>query len=134
MMTTTHSSAVSSWPAAFGWLTLRNVLRFDALTCAAMGAALLLARMPLAELLGAPPALLQWAGIVLFPSAAAMVLAAATLSTWLVRLVIAGNVAWIVASAAVLYVFSLSALGVAFVIVQAAAVAVLAALEAGLGE
>lgn len=114
------------------WLTLRKVLGFDALTCVAMGLALTAFAQPLSGWLGLSPTLLLWAGLILFPSALAMVLAALRPVRVLVGLVVAGNVLWTVASLAVLVVAGSTVLGGAFVIVQAAAVAVLAWLESRL--
>jgi hypothetical protein len=106
---------------------LRRTLAADAATCAAMGALLAGFPAPLAGLLGLPAGLLFYAGIALFPCAALML--AAMKSRALAWLVIAGNAAWILGSVAVLLVASPTALGYAFIIAQAIAVAVLAELE-----
>jgi hypothetical protein len=106
---------------------LRRTLAVDAATCAAMGALLAGFQAPLAGLLGLPAGLLFYAGIALFPCAALML--AAMKSRTLAWLVVAGNAAWIVGSVAVLLLASPTALGYAFVIAQAVAVAVLAELE-----
>jgi hypothetical protein len=112
-------------------LSLRNVLRFDALTCLAMGVLLLGLPSRLANLFALPPALLWWAGVVLLPCAALMWIAArrASRAPLLARLVVAGNVAWVIASIAVAVEFNPAPLGWLFVVAQAAAVAVIAALE-----
>jgi hypothetical protein len=131
----THmTSATSTFrPAPLrGTLTLRRVLAFDAFTCVAMGIALVTLANLVAGLTGLPEPLLTWAGVILFPSAGAMVLAAARPSRPLVLLVVAGNVLWIAASVAVLAIASPTPVGGAFVIAQAGAVAVLAWLEAHL--
>jgi hypothetical protein len=110
-------------------LFLRRVLYFDAATCIAMGLSLILLAQPLAPLLGLPALLLESAGAALFPIAAFIGWAAThRRATWLV---IAGNVAWVAASLLLVTVgwVEPSALGYAFVLAQAAAVAVLAALE-----
>ncbi|MBX3637407.1 MAG: hypothetical protein KF683_18720 [Rubrivivax sp.] len=108
------------------------VLWFDAATCLLMGAALLSLSAPLAVLLGLPPALLRWAGLLLLPCAMLMALAARQRppASALVGLIVAGNLAWAVASGVVVAVADgLTAFGTAFVLLQAAAVLVLAALE-----
>src|SRR5262249_60388502 len=105
------------------------ILNVDAITCLAFGALLVFAAAPLATLLGLPQALLFWAGVVLFPSAALMLLAASKPSTTLVRMVMLGNVAWVLASVMLVFALEPNALGVAFLLVQAAAVTVLLALE-----
>jgi hypothetical protein len=112
-------------------LSLRNVLRFDAFTCLAMGVLLLGLPSRLANLFALPPALLWWAGVVLLPCAALMWIAArlASQTTLLAKLVVAGNVAWVIASIAVVIEFNPSTLGLLFVLAQAAAVVVIAALE-----
>src|SRR5262245_50005052 len=93
--------------------TLGQILNVDAATCVAFGLLLVFAATPLATPLGLPQALLFWAGVVLFPSAALMLLAARKPSATLVRMVMLGNVAWVLAS--VMFVFALepTALGVA---------------------
>ena len=81
-----------------------------------------------------PETLLFNAGLSLFPIAAfiAFVATAGRPSVGAVRVVILGNVGWVVGSLLLLTAGGLApnALGVAFVIVQAIAVAVLAELEA----
>ena len=127
---TTHTISAASPLRSL--LTLRNVLRFDALTCAALGVGLVAGRDMLSAWLGLSPGLLLAAGVILFPSALAMVIAAASGSKALVWLVVAGNLAWIVASFVVVALAPLTAVGNAVVIAQALAVAVLAWLEATL--
>ena len=109
--------------------TLRQILNIDAATCLAFGVLLAFAAQPLAALLGLPQALLFYAGVVLFPSAALMLFAARKLAAPLVWTVIAGNVAWVVASIVVLFAFEPTMLGALFVVAQAAAVLVLLILE-----
>jgi hypothetical protein len=109
--------------------TLKSLLVIDALTCFVFGLLLVVAAAPLAGLLGLPQSLLFYAGVVLFPCAALMTLAAKTLAKPLVAMVIAGNVAWVVASIALLSMFEVTTLGVAFVLAQAVAVSALAVLE-----
>ena len=116
---------------------LRRTLFADAATCAATGALLVAAAGPLSGLLGLPAELLRYAGFALFPCAALMIFAAlrqppSRALGWIVFL---GNVAWIAGSVLVLFITSPSALGYAFVVAQAVAVAVLAELEyAGLAR
>lgn len=117
-------------PASRGEPDLTQILRVDAFTCAAMGLLLVAAATPMSALLGLPAQLLFWAGVVLFPCAALMFVAA----KWprfaaLVWVIVLGNLAWIVASAVVGLAFNPTPLGLAFVVVQAAVVAVLAWLE-----
>lgn len=113
------------------YLFLRRVLWVDAATCLAMGALLVLFSSPLASLLGLPAPLLTWAGAALFLVAAFMGWVAfrdglAIAGAWAV---IIGNVGWMTGSMLVLFVYSPTGLGIAFVIVQALAVALLAAGE-----
>jgi hypothetical protein len=109
---------------------LPQVLRVDAFTCAAMGLLLVAAATPLSGWLGLPEPLLFWAGVVLFPCALLMLLAARRPRFGpLVGLIVLGNFAWVAASAVVAAVFSPTTLGLVFVLVQAAVVAVLAWLE-----
>ena len=133
-MTTDVHAFPASRTTARPWLTLEKVMAFDALTCLAMGIALTAFTQPLAGLLGLPAPLLLWAGVILFPSALAMAAAALWPHRALVRLVVVGNVLWVIASIAVLAITNSTALGGAFVIAQAAAVAVLAWLEAQLSR
>ena len=111
--------------------TIRKVLVFDAASCLAMGLAMGLASGALSRVLALPEPLVWWAGAVLFPCAALMLLAAWPRATpvALVWLVVVGNTAWVVASVLVAAVFAPSAIGALFVLGQAAAVAVLAFLE-----
>lgn len=113
--------------------SLRSLLLLDAATCAAMGLALDLGARPIAALTGLPEALLLYAGFSLFPIAAFMALVALrpTLQPAGAWLVIAGNAAWVLGSLALPvsgWVVP-NGLGVAFVLLQAAAVAGLALLE-----
>jgi hypothetical protein len=109
---------------------LRRVLFIDASTCLGAGAVLSLYASPLAPLLGLPAALLSYAGLSLFPTAAFMLWVA--LRREILRLgaqiIIAGNLLWIIASIATL-TLAPAPLGYAFVIAQAIVVALLAKLE-----
>ena len=109
--------------------TLKSLLVVDALTCSVFGLLLVVAAAPLAALLGLPQSLLFYAGVVLFPCVALMALAAKTLAKPLVAMVIAGNAAWVVASVALLPMFEVTTLGIAFILAQAVVVSGLAVLE-----
>jgi hypothetical protein len=109
--------------------TLKQILNFDAATCIAFGLLLMIGAAPLSGFLGLPQSLLFYAGVVLFPSAALMLIAARKLSAPLVGVVIAGNAAWVVASVIVAFALEPTGFGVTFVLAQAAAVLVLLILE-----
>jgi hypothetical protein len=110
---------------------LRRVLLVDAATCIVTGAVLAIARAPLESMLDLPVALLLYSGVSLFPCAALMfwVGVREPLARAAARLVVVGNALWVLGSAAVLVAYSPTALGYAFVIAQAVAVALLAELE-----
>lgn len=113
-------------------IAVQKVLGLDALTCFFAGALMSLAAGPIAGLTELPVDLLRWAGIALFPVAALF----ATMSRMriipqlLLWLAVIGNAAWVAGSIAVLAGFPANALGIAFVLAQAAVVAVLTVLEA----
>ena len=112
---------------------LRRVLWLDAATCTATGALMTLAAAPLATLLQLPGGLLFYAGLSLLPVAGviAFVASRVTIPTAGVWFVILGNAAWVLTSLALLtdQRVAPNSLGVAFILVQAAAVAILAELE-----
>jgi hypothetical protein len=114
-------------------LILRRLLVVDAITCLAMGAALVFATAPLSGLTRLPSDLLLAAGLVLLPIAGFMLVLARrpSPSPAGVRVVIAGNMLWVLAS--VLLPLSPqidpSGIGLLGLMAQAAGVAVLAALE-----
>ena len=112
---------------------LPRVLLFDAATCVAMGLGLALAAEPLAPVLGLPATLLRGAGLVLLPFAAALIALARSASPSAAALyaVVAANLAWALASVALVVVHLVlpTSLGMAFLLAQALAVAGLAALE-----
>ena len=110
---------------------LRTVLLVDAATCVATGALMSLGATALADLTRLPETLLLGAGLALFPVAGFIALIASRPSAAGVWIVILGNVGWVVGSLMVLVPGGVApnALGTAFVIVQAVAVAVLAELE-----
>lgn len=111
--------------------SLRSLLAIDAATCTVMGLALGLGAAPIASMIGLPQGLLAYAGLALLPIAAFMALVAwrpLAVAAWLVIL---GNLAWVAGSVLLLLAgwVSPNALGIAFVIGQAVAVAILAELE-----
>jgi hypothetical protein len=112
---------------------LRNALALDAAACAATGLLLAAAAGPLSGLFGFPPAFLRGAGLVLLPCAGLLAWFAsrATLPRLAVHAVIGVNVIWIADSIAVLLMgwFAPTGLGIAFVLAQAAAVALVTELE-----
>jgi hypothetical protein len=110
---------------------LRTILRLDALASGGLGALLLALGTVLEEPLGLPvtlsfvvgAGLLAWAALVAWVSVGAS-------PTWTAE-VVAGNVVWVVAS--IVFAASgwvaLTGLGVAFVLLQAAAVAGISVLQ-----
>ena len=112
---------------------LRLALRLDALSCALNGAAYLALAGPLGELFGLSPALLRGAGAVLVAVAALVWLAsrARPIPAAAVRTIVALNVAWAAGSllAAIAGWGSPSTAGTVWIVVQAVAVADLAALQ-----
>jgi len=112
---------------------LRNVLAVDAAMSLAAGAVSVLGAGLLAPLLGLPQPLLFWAGLFLLPWSAFLFALSrrAELSRLLLVDVIAINGLWVVASVAILVagLVTPNVLGIAFLLVQAAAVAVLAELQ-----
>ncbi len=112
---------------------LRRVLFLDAATCLAAGLLMLLGAALLSDLLGLPEMLLRYAGLSLLPFAGFLLYLGSREQpprggVWLV---IALNALWVLDSLVLLTVggFAPTALGYAFVLVQAAAVALLAELE-----
>jgi hypothetical protein len=112
---------------------LRRVLIADALSSAGMGAALVVGAGTLDALLGLPAEFLRAVGASLLPFAAlvAYVATRPTLSRAAVWAIIVANAIWVVDSVLVFVTGWLAptALGVAFVLVQAVFVGVLAELE-----
>ncbi|QEL24324.1 hypothetical protein FQV39_18355 [Bosea sp. F3-2] len=112
---------------------LRNALTLDAAACAGMGLLLATAAGPLATPFGLPEAFLRGAGIVLLPCAALLGFFASrrVLPRLAIYAVIGVNLLWIVDSIAILLMgwFTPTGLGIAFVLAQAAAVAVVTELE-----
>jgi len=112
---------------------LRRVLVFDAVTCGAMAVLLIAATGVVAGLTGLPAEVLRGAAIILIPFALFLVALARqqTPSAGGVKAVIAINILWVVASAALLLSGRVdpTLLGTAFVIAQALAVLGIAELE-----
>lgn len=112
---------------------LRRVLFLDAATCLAAGLLMLLGAGLLSGLLGLPEMLLRYAGLSLLPFAGFLLYLGGRVQpprggVWLV---IALNALWVLDSVLLLVLggFMPTTLGYAFVLAQAAAVAVLAELE-----
>ncbi len=112
---------------------LRAVLQIDAVTCVATGLLMTAGSSVVAGLTQIPSSVLLTAGASLFPIAAFMAFASGRAAGWPagVWLIILGNIGWVLASVGLLVTGAIkpNALGVAFVLFQAGAVAVLAALE-----
>lgn len=112
---------------------VRNLLLLDAVTCAVMGLLLVAAHGFIAGLTGIPSPLLLWAGAVLFPVAAFI----AVIGTRRpppaagILLIVLGNTAWVIGSVLLVVMdwIAPNALGVAFILLQAVAVALFAVLE-----
>ncbi len=111
---------------------LKRVLLLDAASCLGMGAGLALGAAMLAPLFGLPAALIEGAGLVLIPIGLFIFWlgtrnAAPAALVWAV---IVGNIGWTAESLFVAFgQAGITALGTAFVAVQAAAVLGLALLE-----
>lgn len=112
-------------------LPLRTLLATDGATCLLMGSVLWIGHKTLSPPLGLPAGFLLASGLILFPCAALMLVAAWPRSTppLLAWLVVLGNALWVVASVAVVLILESTAAGAAIVMAQAAAVALMAWLE-----
>lgn len=112
---------------------LRNALALDAAACAATGLLLGLGAGSLSGLLGFPTEFLRGAGLVLLPCAALLGFLASRerLPRLAVYAVIAVNILWVADSILILVAgwFQPSGLGIAFVLAQAGAVALITELE-----
>lgn len=112
---------------------LNRLLAVDATATGATALLLVVAATPLAPVLGLPSGLLRGAGLVLVPFVVfvAALAAAREVPRGVMRAVVAINVAWVAASLWVAFggAFAASMLGTAFVLAQAAVVALFA--EAG---
>ena len=111
---------------------LPSILALDSLTCLAAGLFLLLGADWLSPVLGLPAPLLGWAGAALFPVAVLFgwMSRQAAVSRALLLAAVLGNALWVVGSVLVAIAFSPTPLGLSFILVQAAAVALLASMEA----
>jgi hypothetical protein len=111
---------------------LKLVLTADALSCLGMGAVLMAAAAPLADLSGLSGGLVSGAGLALLPVGLFMLIVARreAVAPIFVYAIIAGNALWI-AESLVLAANAprITIIGTAFVLAQAAIVAVLTALE-----
>lgn len=110
---------------------LPTALRMDAASCVLMGICLLLFAGNLSSLFGLPVDFMRACGLVLFPCAALMLVAAyyPRAPAILLWLIIGGNIAWVLGSVLVAVLWPITALGQGFVLTQAFAVAVLVGLE-----
>jgi hypothetical protein len=112
---------------------LRYALLADAVASGATGLLMIAGADALTGLLGLPVALMREAGLLLVPYVAlvAFVGSRATISRRAVQAIVALNALWVLGSVAVLVAAPIAptALGYAFVIAQAAAVAVFAELQ-----
>lgn len=112
---------------------LRRVLALDSASCALIGLLLALGAAPLSGLFGLSGRLLLGAGLLLLPLAAFIAWLASRPAppSPLIWLVIVGNIAWTAESVLLIETESarITALGTAFVAVQAVAVLGLALLE-----
>ncbi|RYE28615.1 MAG: hypothetical protein EOP23_23040 [Hyphomicrobiales bacterium] len=112
---------------------LRNALALDAAACAVTGLLLSVGAGSLSGLLGFPAEFLRGAGLLLLPCAALLAIFAsrARLPRLAIYAVIGVNILWVADSVLILVAgwFAPSTLGIAFVLAQAAAVAVVTELE-----
>ena len=112
---------------------LRRVLYCDAFTCALLGGSMTANAASLGSMTAFAPSLFYYAGLSLLPIAAFLMLVASrsAVSPFGMVLILAGNVGWIAGSVSLLGLDRVApnGLGVAFVLVQAVAVAVFAGLE-----
>lgn len=111
---------------------LKLVLTADALSCLGMGAVLMAAAAPLAELFGLTGGFTFGAGMALLPVGLFILIVARreTVAPVFVYTIIAGNALWVAESLVVAAnAPRITIIGTAYVLVQAAAVAVLTALE-----
>jgi biotin transporter BioY len=112
---------------------LRLVLKLDAVACGALGVASLAGAPVLDDLLGVPVVLLAPVGVFLVAWAVVLwvISPRPRVSKTAARIVILFNLAWTIDSAVVVAAgwFPLTAIGVAFVLAQAAAVVIIAAAQ-----
>lgn len=114
-------------------ISARHAVLADAAASGALAALFIAAAGPVATLTGLPAGFVFWIGVALLPWTVALALIgrAEPPAASAVETVVAVNALWVVASIAVIVlgVFDLNALGIAFVIAQALAVAVLAEFQ-----
>jgi len=112
---------------------LRNALRIDAVSSAVVGLPMAAGAHPLGDALGLPAPLLFWAGLVCLPYAAMLgwMSLQPRLSSTGVCAVVIGNAVWVAGCLALAFAgWALpTALGLGFLLVQAAVVAVFAELQ-----
>ena len=112
---------------------LPNVMWADAASCAATGSLQVAFTETLARVTGLPAPLLLGVGVFLlaYAAVAAFIASRSTPPRGLIGLVVVGNFGWAVACVALLVsgVFAVSALGMVWVLAQAACVVVLAELQ-----
>jgi hypothetical protein len=110
---------------------LAKVLLLDAVSCGAIFVIGALATEPAARLLGLPETVVSLGGWICLAAGLLLAFLAVRPVRALLALAIAGNVAWVAASLAAWLIWfgQLTALGQAFVVAQAVAVAVFVALE-----
>jgi hypothetical protein len=115
--------------------TMYRLLLVDAATCATMGTVLTLGARVIGQFTQIPPALLFYAGLILFPIAAFMAIVASRRAIFppAVWLIVLGNAVWVAASLVLLVSgwIAPNAFGSIFIIAQALVVAVLTELEHG---
>ncbi len=114
-------------------MNTQRILTLDAAMSGAAGLAMIAGAGVLAPWLNLPAPLLQIAGAILIPWTIALALLARgpRVSSTALKAVISVNVLWVAASLALLFVVSPNGWGIAFVLAQAFAVAVFAALQLG---
>ena len=112
---------------------LRNVLRVDAITCIACGALQVAFPQAMARLLNLPEALVAYTGefLLLYAAAVAFISTRNPLPRAVVWLLVAGNLGWAAMCVLLLASGSVSptVLGIAYVLMQAVTVVVLAELQ-----
>ena len=110
-----------------------RIIWLDAALCLFTGLVLAVANAPIAAITAIPSGLLLWAGLLLLPVAAFMAFVASRrpVPALGLTLIVFGNLGWIVASLALLtgFWFAPNAIGVAFILAQAALVALFAWME-----
>ena len=111
---------------------LKLVLTADALSCLGMGAVLAAAAAPLADLFGLAGDLVSGAGLALLPAGLFILIVARreTVAPIFVYAIIVGNALWIAESLMLAAnAPRITTIGTAFVLAQAAVVAILTAME-----